>query len=150
MRARAAWLARTGGSGLESALGVFLAAVLASGCATVPPQVRPATPEAFLGRWSGTWESERGPWAGHVELDILQDPARPNGVRFTSRWTNAIVPAVSMNGVFEAGELVFQASGGSGLRCALHGEGHMRAKYRFANPNNRVESGSLVLGRVRP
>ena len=119
----------------------------ASGCATLPPQVRPAHPDAFLGTWSGTWRSERGPWSGGVELDILADTARANGVRFTSRWTNAIVPTVSMNGVFDTGELAFEAPGGSGLRFSLHGQDDMRAKYRFVNPGDRIESGELALSR---
>ncbi len=113
---------------LRAAL-VLLGCAMAGGCATLPPQVRPATGDAFFGAWAGTWRSERGPWSGWVEMNVVPDAARANGVRFTSRWTNAVVSTVSMNGIFEGGELSFEASGGSRLKFSLHGEDQIRAKY---------------------
>lgn len=48
----------------------FLLALVTSACATVPPQIRPTNPDAFVGKWEGSWHSTTRGTSGPVEMAI--------------------------------------------------------------------------------
>lgn len=55
-------------------LTLFALVAVAAGCAATSPQVRPATPDSFVGTWEGSWQSSVGKGSGGVNLTISLRP----------------------------------------------------------------------------
>lgn len=86
---------------------LVLVITFASACATVPPQVRPVSPDPFAGTWEGSWQSLVGRGSGGVKVAIEQPTgARPQHVVFHASLTNAVVPGFSREARFENGKLI--------------------------------------------
>jgi hypothetical protein len=45
-------------------------ALVTSACATAPPQIRPTNPDAFVGKWEGSWHSTTHGTSGPVEMTV--------------------------------------------------------------------------------
>lgn len=85
---------------------VFLI-TFASACATLPPQVRPVSPDPFVGKWDGSWQSSVMTGHGNIRVTIEQPTsARPQHVVFHVSLTNAVVPGFSGEAQFKNGELI--------------------------------------------
>jgi len=48
----------------------FLFVLVTSASATLPPQIRPTNPDAFVGRWDGSWHSTTHGTSGPVWMTI--------------------------------------------------------------------------------
>ena len=111
-------------------------AIIASGCAGMPPQSRPMSIEPFLGKWTGNWQSNVNlSYSGKLSVEIITDTQNhPNGIIFT-----AISPqGVRMNkirGELRNGELVSTTPWRAELTFALHGK--ERLKVTYFNPVNQ-------------
>jgi len=89
----------------------FLAiAFLLAACAPTPtpttPALRAATADPFLGDWTGTWVSNRGP-KGDMEATITRDFIDPNLYELTAVSSSQPIPPFAADGVFKDGEMVF-------------------------------------------
>lgn len=112
----------------SAVLASVLTAMLAA-CATVPPQVRPASPEPFVGKWAGSWQSSIRTGRGGVNLTIERPTqARPEFVVYHVSLTNAVVPGFSDEAKFQNGELLVDRSA---LRIdfRLRGSDALEAEY---------------------
>jgi hypothetical protein len=124
---------------------LLLPPLMAVACTTVAP-TKATNPEPFYGTWVGSWRSQVNPAShGDLEVEIAPDVEnRPQGIRFTAKLTNAVVPWFAATGVFLDGALAFTTGGGSTLQFMLHGQDRIEATYY--NPNNR-DSGTWTLKR---
>lgn len=113
----------------------FLAiAVGASACATVSPQVRPTSPDVFVGKWIGTWQDVGG--ASGIIEGLTIEPPRNEALKYSVRLTNAVVPAFGGEAKFAGGELVSETSKLS-MVFRLHGDDRLEASYHNLGNNDR-------------
>jgi len=114
------------------------------GCAS--PQVRPTSPDPFLGDWTGTWQSSANP-ASNGELPsvkISRDSSDPKRYRFDATLTRAVVPGFSSDGEFKDGELRFKTARGTTVNFKMLQNSGIEGEYY--NPGNR-DSGTWNLRR---
>jgi hypothetical protein len=109
-------------------------AVGASACATLPPQIRPTSPDLFVGKWSGSWQDVGGASGSVEELTI--EPPRNEALQYSVRLTNAVVPGFGGQAKFARGELVVETSTLS-MVFRLHGSDRLEVSYHNRRNNSR-------------
>lgn len=99
-----------------------LVVAFAVACATVPvpQQVRPVTPDPFVGKWEGMWTSRTTGNSGSLNTRI-DSPDETRQVRVHTTLTNAVVPSFSITTKFVNGELI-HSSTTLEMTFRLHGD----------------------------
>lgn len=117
-------------------------ALVTSACATVPPQIRPTNPDAFVGKWERSWFSFTFRNSGAVEMTI-ESPGNDDFLPFSMTiyrsdgrpWIpeGRHGPLFQGKFKFENGELFLVSIDPScftKLSTSLHGDGnHLANKY---------------------
>lgn len=103
-----------------------LVIVTMSACATLPPQTRPATPEKFVGEWTGPWNSSVGRGSGWVDLTIR--PPTGDDVQFWAGLINAVAPGFGGIAKFKNGELLLEWTTLT-MIFRLHGNDQLEVEY---------------------
>ena len=119
-------------------------AIITGACATLPPQVRPTSPEPFVGKWSGNWQDVGGA-SGFIE-DLTIEAPRDNILQFFVKLTNAVVPGFGGEARFVNGELIVERPTLS-MAFRLHGNDRLEATYHNRRNNAR---GTYSLTRKGP
>ena len=101
-------------------------AIITGACATLPPQVRPTSPEPFVGKWSGSWQDLGG--ASGVVEDLTIEPLKDDVLQFFVKLTNAVVPGFGGEARFGSGELIVERPTLS-MAFRLHGNDRLEATY---------------------
>lgn len=122
-----------------------LVVVTVNACATLPPQTRPATPEKFVGEWTGPWNSSSGRGSGWVDLTIYNPVVPGADVQFWAGLTNAVVPGFGGGTKFRNGELLLELPTLT-MIFRLHGDDRLEVDY----DNRRIgDSGTWSLTRKK-
>ena len=126
-----------------------LALILWAGTsAAAQPQLRPQTPEPFLGKFSGAWEDLNGQ-KGEV-TEVTAEQKADGTVQMTATLTNAVVPGFGMVAKFVDGELIverptltmtFRLYTGDRIEAAYHNRTTgARGSWKLARKTNGMAS----------
>ena len=119
-------------------------AIITGGGVTLPPQIRPTSPEPFVGKWGGNWQDVGGA-SGFIE-DLTIEAPRDNILQFFVKLTNAVVPGFGGEARFVNGELIVERPTLS-MAFRLHGNDRLEATYHNRRNNAR---GTYSLTRKGP